>query len=120
MKIIIELDSSTEQQPEIKKVGSSSTQQQHMASSDLSASSSSIDAGHAPIEGYATDSSRTNSTQQMPGNSSFPIAGAIDAGAARIQNETAVSSIMPDTGNMETANSENAFPAGAFVSPASN
>jgi hypothetical protein len=119
MKIIIELDSSTEQQPEVKKV-STHSQQQQVASSDLSVSSSPVDAGHARIpDGYANDSS-SQMMQQLPGNTSFPIAGAIDAGAPKVQQEVTVASAMPDTGNMETLNTSNAFPAGAFAGSVHN
>jgi len=120
MRIIIETDSNTEQQqPEVKKVSTVSTLHEHHNSTAVVSSSSPVDAGHARIpDGYANSSA--TQMMQLPGNTSFPIAGAIDAGAPKVQQEITVASAMPDTGNMETFNSEKAFPAGAFVSPVSN
>ena len=121
MRIIIETDSNTEQQqPEVKKVSTVSTlHEHHNSTAVVSSSSSPVDAGHARIpDGYANSSA--TQMMQLPGNTSFPIAGAIDAGAPKVQQEITVASAMPDTGNMETFNSEKAFPAGAFVSPVSN
>ena len=119
MRIVIETDNKTEQQPQITKTNAPSAEVQHN-SSTVVAVSSPIDAGHARvIDGSANDST-SQTMQQLPGNTSFPIAGAIDAGAPKVQQEVTVASAMPDTGNMETMNTSNAFPAGAFSSNVHN
>ena len=118
MRIVIDTDSKTEQQPQVTKINAASTEVQHENSSIVS-SSSPIDAGHARVpDGYANDSNQK--TQQLPGNTTFPVAGAIDAGAPKVQQEVTVASAMPDVGNMETMNTSNAFPAGAFAGNAHN
>src|SRR6476660_10538866 len=109
MRIVIDTDNKTEQQPQITKTNAPSAEVQH-DSSTVVAVSSPIDAGHARFpDGYANDSS-SQMTQQLPGNTSFPVAGAIDAGAPKVQQEVTVASAMPEVGNMETMNTTNVFP----------
>jgi hypothetical protein len=119
MRIVIDTDNKIEQQPQITKTNAPSAEVQH-DSSTVVAVSSPIDAGHARVtDGNANDSTGQK-TQQLPGNTSFPIAGAIDAGAPKVQQEVTVASAMPDVGNMETMNPANAFPAGAFSNSVHN
>jgi len=119
MRIIIETDSKAEQQPQITKVNAPSSEVQHN-SATIVAASSPIDGGHARVpDGYANDTT-AQVTQQLPGNTSFPIAGALDAGAPKVAQELTIASAMPDTGNMETTNTANTFAAGAFANSVHN
>ncbi len=122
MKIIIELDSSYEQQPEIKKVITAPAEQQAITNLAFFNSSSPVDAGHARVpDGYGNDSTIIASTQLQPGNISATAAGgAIDAGTSRVQEERMQATAMPDLGDMETFNKPNAFSAGTYASGGSN
>ena len=122
MKIIIELDSRTEQQPEVRKVSTPVAEQQYINTTDSSIVSAStpIDAGHARIpEGYNTEASGLTTAETFQG-SSGSTGGALNAGTARVQEDNTPAAAMPDTGNMETYNTGNAFSAGALVTPGSN
>jgi hypothetical protein len=118
MRIVIDTDSKTEQQPQITKISAPTTEAVH-ESSTVVATSSPIDAGHARIpDAYANDTS--SQMTQRPGNTSFPIAGAIDAGAPKVASEVTVASAMPDTGNMETFNQGSTFAAGPLANAVHN
>jgi hypothetical protein len=121
MKIIIELDSSYEQQPEIKKGFSAPADQQVNTNLAFFNSASPVDAGHARIpDGYGNDSTIIASTQLQQGNISATAGGAIDAGSSRVQEERMAATAMPDLGDTETFNKANPFSAGAFASTGSN
>ena len=120
MKIIIELEGAYDK-AEIKKVTNTVAEQQTIPNSVVNMSSSPIDAGNARIaDGYGNDTTTVGSAQQLQGATSFSSGGAIDAGAAKVQDIVAQASAMPDTGNMETFNSSNAFSAGSLANPVSN
>src|SRR5947209_1862099 len=113
MRIVIDTDSKTEQS-QISKINTTSTEAQHDSSM---VASSPMDAGHARVpDGYANDP--TNQTMQLAGNTSFAVAGAIDAGAPKVQQEQTIASAMPDTGNMETYNTS--FSAGPIANAVHN
>ena len=118
MRIVIDTDSKSDQQPQVTKISAPSIEAVH-DSSTVVANSSPIDAGHARIpDAYANDTS--SQMAQRSGNTSFPIAGAIDAGAPKVAQEVTVASAMPDTGNMETYNEAGAFAAGPLANAVHN
>ncbi len=120
MKIIIEVDGA-HGQPEIRRETSQATEQQSVVNAPVGISTSAINAGEPRI----SDSSRNESStvadlQSLQGSGSYTSTGAIDAGGAKVQDVSAPAIAMPDTGNMETFNSANAFSAGALANPVSN
>ena len=118
MRIVIDTDSKSDQQPQVTKISAPSTEAVH-DSSTVVATSSPVDAGHARIpDPYANDTS--SQMAQRTGNTSFPIAGAIDAGAPKVAAEVTVASAMPDTGNMETYNQSSAIAAGPLANAVHN
>jgi len=120
MKIIIEVDGA-HGQPEIRKETSTVTEQQSVINAPVGISSSAINAGEPRIgDGFRNDSSAVADVQPLQGSSSMSGTGAIDAGAAKVQDVNAPAIAMPDTGNMETFNPGNAFSAGALANPVSN
>jgi hypothetical protein len=116
MKIIIELDSPTSQQPEIIKKETSAVPEQGSTNLATFVSASPIDAGAARIPEGSGMSSDGNPTAVQSNQSSMPfsLTGALDAGAAKIQGELmpmAMHEISP-TGSFEQGN---AFSAGSMV-----
>ena len=123
MKIIIEVDGRSEQQPEVRRVSAPVAEQQYSANTDstVGVAASPIDAGQPRIsEGFNTDASGLTTAQQFQGAASSTTGGAVDAGAARIADQTLPASAMPDTGDMQTFNTTNAFSAGSLVSSTNN
>ena len=121
MKIIIEVDGATAQ-TEIRRDPTQVTeQQQTVVSVPTGISSSAINAGEPRVlDTSVNDSSNVSGVHSFQGNSSFTSTGAQDAGTAKVQDVTAPAIAMPDTGNMETFNTANAFSAGALANPVSN
>ena len=117
MKIIIEVEGA-HGQPEIRRETSQAAEQQTVVNAPVGISTSAIDAGEPRIQ----DGSRSDSStvEGVHGSSFFSSSGAIDAGGAKVQDIIAVASAMPDTGNMETFNTANAFSAGGVANPVSN
>ena len=121
MKIIIELDSSQEQQAEIKRVSKPAAEQEFNQNTATVIPTSAVDGGHARIpDGYGQDNSSSTLSQQSQTAVSFAATGALDAGAAKLQEQTVTAFAMPDTGDMETTNRGKAFSAGTFANTDNN
>ena len=119
MRIVIDTDSKTEQQPQITRVNAPSIEAVH-DTANVVAASSPMDAGHARVpDGYSNDNTN-QMTQQLPGITSVAVAGALDAGAPKVPQELTIASAMPDTGNMETFNQSSSFAAGPVANAVHN
>ena len=114
MKIIIELDNKTEQATEIRRVTDANTEQQFQ-SSQASTTSLGIDAGQPRISNGTGQDTPVAAVSSLQAISPQGAAGAIDAGAAKIQEQTIPAFAMPDIGSMETVNEATAFSAGALA-----
>ena len=118
MKIIIELDNTGAQEPEIKKESTavSAVSEQQVINLASFVSASPIDAGPARIpDGYNNPSEGSStSMQSMQGSMPSTITGAIDAGAAKFQEEVSQVST-PEMSPMGSYDQGSAYSAGAFV-----
>ena len=120
MKIIIEVDGA-HGQTEVRRESSQVAEQQSVVNAPAGISSSAINAGEPRIsDSSRNDSSTIADLQSLQGSSSYTSTGAVDAGGAKVQDVNAPAIAMPDTGNMETFNTANAFSAGALTNPVSN
>jgi hypothetical protein len=115
MKIIIELDNKTDQPTEIRRVIDTSADQQFQLSQASGTPSSGIDAGQPRINNGIGQDSTVAPISSSHSISPQGATGAIDAGAAKIQEQIIPAFAMPDTGSMETVNQGNAFSAGALA-----
>jgi hypothetical protein len=115
MKIIIELDNKIEQATEIRRVTDANTEQQFQSSQASTSTSSGIDAGQPRISNGIGQDTPVAAVSSLQAISPQGAAGAIDAGAAKIQEQTIPAFAMPDIGNMETVNEGAAFSAGALA-----
>ena len=121
MKIIIEVDGAQAQTEVRREPAPAVEQQQNVVTAPTGISSSAINAGEPRVaDSSVHDSSDISGVHSFQGNSSFTSTGALDAGTAKVQDVTAPAIAMPDTGNMETFNTANAFSAGALANPVSN
>jgi hypothetical protein len=115
MKIIIELDDTGTKQPEIKKE-SGVVYEQPEVSLAAFVSASPIDAGAPRIpDGYGIQSEGSaTASQTMQGSMPYYAAGALDAGAAKIQEEPSLMT-SPEMNPAGSFDQGNAFSTGPFV-----
>ena len=115
MKIIIELDDTGTKQPEIKKESGVVLEQPEISLATF-VSASPIDAGAARIpDGYGIQSEGgTTSSPSMQGSMPYYTAGALDAGAAKIQEEPSPMT-SPEMNPAGSFDQGNAYSTGPFV-----
>jgi hypothetical protein len=121
MKIIIELDSSNDQVTEVKKLSTQVAEQKPSVDSAVGSFASAIDAGQPRVQdAYRTEVQSSNGTQLLQGSTPSSATGALDGGAAQIQDDAIRASATPDTGKMETYNTSSSFSGGSFADRSHN